>query len=204
MGGHELDVDGRYKIGRVVSEYDLRDLHDRLPALWTGAADETLSLRELAERINVALLRRAMERAGEEPLRGEAENAYRLLTGDDVTAGVRTQQRNRLERAGVDVDRVESDFVTHQAVHTYLTTALDVTKEAGDGETPAAKHEQRIQRLRSRTAAVTENSLRALQEAGALSLGSPGVVVDVSVYCRDCGTQYEFSDLLGRGGCRCE
>ena len=203
MGGHEPDVEERYKVGRVISEYDLRDLHDRLPALWTGAADETLSLRELAERINVALLRRAMERAGEEPLRGEAENAYRLLTGDDVTAGVRTQQRNRLGRAGVDVNRVESDFVTHQAVHTYLTTALGVTKD-GDGKAPAAKHEQRIQRLRSRTAAVTENSLRGLQEAGALSIGSPGVVVDVSVYCRDCGTQYEFSDLLGRGGCRCE
>jgi len=203
MGGGEIELDGGYKVGRVLSEYDLRDLHDQLPALWTGAGGDALSLRELAAEINVALLGRAMERAGEEPLEGEAENAYSLLTGDDVTAGVRTQQRNRLERDGVEVEKIESDFVTHQAVYTYLTTALGVSKNADEGS-PTRKQEQRIQRLRSRTAAVTENSLAALEESNALSFGSPEVIVNISVYCRDCGTQYDFVDLLDRKGCNCE
>jgi len=116
---------------------------------------------------------------------------------------VRTQQRNRLERAGVDVEELETEFVTHQAVYTYLTEALDVSKENED-DTPLQTHEQRVQRLRNRTVAVTENSLSVLENEGHLSLGPTEVVVDISVYCRSCDRQYEFSDLLQEGGCTCE
>lgn len=194
----------RYKVGRVLAAYDLLDLHAELPALWRGDSTDELSLRELAERINVAVVRQAMERAGDDPLEGEAENAYRLLTAEDVSAGVRTQQRNRLERAGVDVDQLEDDFVTHQAVYTYLTTALDISKETGTTQDPLEKHEQRIQRLRSRTTAVTENSLSELRNDGQLSLGSFDVVADISVYCQDCGTQYALTGLLEEGQCDCD
>ncbi|MFB6297730.1 MAG: rod-determining factor RdfA [Salinirussus sp.] len=206
MSNVRREPNTRYKVGRVVSEYDLERFHDELPERWLGEAEsgEPVSLRTLADHLNTAILRRAMERAGANPLEGEAENAYRLLTDDDVSAGVRTQQRNRLEREGVDVDRLESDFVTHQAVHTYLTEALGVSKDRNDGSDPAEKHEQRIQRLRSRTEAVTDNSLGELREAGTLELGSYNVVVDIQVYCQDCGTQYEVSQLFRDGGCDCE
>ena len=201
---NETDVKTRYKVGRVLSEHDLLDLHEALPELWAGDGDESASLRALAERINVALMRQAMEEAGMDPLDGEAENAYRLLTDDGVSVGVRTQQRNRLERAGVDVDELETEFVTHQAVYTYLTKALGVTKDETDDTDPIEKHEQRIQRLRSRTAAVMENSLSELQNDGTISLGSFDTTVDLRVYCQDCESQYELSSLLQRGGCDCE
>ncbi|WP_340100316.1 rod-determining factor RdfA [Salinibaculum salinum] len=201
---NETDVKTRYKVGRVLSEHDLLDLHEALPELWAGDGDESASLRALAERINVALMRQAMEEAGMDPLDGEAENAYRLLTDDDVSVGVRTQQRNRLERAGVDVDELETEFVTHQAVYTYLTKALGVTKDETDDTDPIEKHQQRIQRLRSRTAAVMENSLSELQNDGTISLGSFDTTVDLRVYCQDCESQYELSSLLQRGGCECE
>jgi len=194
----------RYKVGRVLSEYDLLDLHTELPDMWLGESGEARSLRDLAETLNVALTRRAMERAGDDPLEGEAETAHRLLTDDSVSAGVRTQQRNRLERLGVDVDRLEKDFVTHQAVYTYLTEELDVSKDRSTDTDPVGKHEERIQRLRSRTAAVAEHSLTELTEREELSLGQFDIVIDLSVYCRDCGTQAELSELLQRGGCDCE
>ncbi len=193
----------RYKVGRVLAEYDLLDLHTALPDMWLGENGETMSLRELADHINVALLERAMEEAGADPLEGEAENAYRLLTDDDVSVGVSTQQRNRLDRDGVDVETLEADFVTHQAVHTYLTSVLDVSKERGDDTDPVEKHEGRVQRLRSRTEAVTENSLSELASAGELTLGEHNVVVDLQVYCRDCGSQFDVADLFRRGGCDC-
>jgi hypothetical protein len=193
----------RYKVGRVLAEYGLADLHESLPGLWLGDGGGEMSLRELADHINVALLRRAMEEAGVDPLEGEAENAYRLLTDDDVSVGVSTQQRNRLERQGVDVRPLEDDFVTHQAVHTYLTGVLDVSKDRDDGTDPVEKHEQRIQRLRSRTEAVAENSLSELDRAGNLALGEHNVVVDLQVYCRDCGSQYDISTLFRQGGCDC-
>lgn len=197
------NADPSYKVGRVLADYDLGALHDQLPALWLGDDGEAESLRTLADRINVALVRRAMERAGEDPLTGEAENAYELLTGDDVSAGVRVQQRNRLDRAGIDVDQLEDNFVTHQAVHTYLTTALDVSKETATETDPLGTHEQRIQRLRSRLDAVVDQSLSELQTNGALSAGALDATVTVQVYCQDCGTQYDLSDLFERGGCAC-
>jgi len=194
----------RYKVGTVLSEYELLDLHAELPDLWLGESGEEMSLRELADHINIALLRRAMEAAGNDPLEGEVENAYRLLTDDEVSAGVRTQQRNRLERDGVDVDKLENDFVTHQAVYTYLTKGLGISKEKDDETDPLEKHEERIQRLRSRTVAVTDNSLTELRNAGDLTLGSFDTNVDIRVYCQDCETQYELTELLQRGGCACE
>ncbi|MFT4921917.1 MAG: hypothetical protein ACI8XM_001125 [Haloarculaceae archaeon] len=193
----------RYKVGRVVAEYGLADLHADLPDLWVGADGDPKSLRALADQINVAILQSAMESAGVDPLDGETENAYRLLTDDDVSVGVRTQQRNRLERDGIDVDAIEDDFVTHQAVHTYLTDALGVSKDQ-TSEDPLEKHEERIQRLRSRTEAVTENSLSELTTAGDLTLGEHNVIVDLQVYCQDCGTQYDIATLLSSGGCDCD
>ncbi len=204
MAENERAPNRRYKIGRVLAEYDLLDLHASLPERWLGENGEAMSLRGLADHINVAVLQQAMEGAGVDPLEGEAENAYRLLTDDEVSVGVRTQQRNRLEREGVDVDALEDDFVTHQAVHTYLREVLDVSKERGDDADPVEKHEQRVQRLRSRTEAVTENSLSELRSAGDLTLGEHNVVVDLQVFCRDCGSQFDVADLFRRGGCDCQ
>jgi hypothetical protein len=197
------EPDTRYKVGRVLAEYSLVELHDQLPDRWLGQSGEPTSLRDLADQINVALVASAMRKAGEEPLEGEAENAYRLLTDEDVSTGVRTQQRNRLDRVGVDVETLETDFVTHQAVYTYLTNGLGISKET-ETRDPIEKHDERIQRLRSRTNAVVENSLSELQEGGHLSGGQFDVIVDVQVYCGECNTQAQLSEFLHAGGCNCE
>lgn len=203
-------ADRSYKVGRVLSEYGLASLHERLPALWTGEGEEagdteeTASLRDLADRINVALVRSALEDAGEDPLEGEAENAYRLLSGEDVSAGVRIQQRNRLERAGVDVDSLDDDFVTHQAVHTYLTDGLGITKQEADDADPVETHEERIQRLRNRLAAVVDGSIGELEAAGELDVGDVDTTVSLQLYCTECETQFELTELLERGGCHCD
>lgn len=198
------NVNRNYKVGTVLASYDLVDLHEELPALWVGEAGEEASLRDLAERINIALVERALEEADEAPLDGEAENIYRLLTDDAVSAGVRTQQRNRLKRAGVDVDQLETDFVTHQAVHTYLTKGLGVSKDTSDDRDPLEKHATRIQRLRNRLDAVLSESLSELQSGGEVSVGELDTAVGLQVYCQDCETQYEFSELLEQGECNCE
>jgi hypothetical protein len=204
MAENVSEPNTNYKVGKVLSSYGLLDLHAELPAKWLGENGDPTSLRDLAEKINVTVLRQAMEEAGNDPLEGEAENAYRLLTGDDVSAGVRTQQRNRLERDGVDVDDLEKDFVTHQAVYTYLTKGLGISKESADDTDPLEKHEERIQRLRSRTEAVTDSSLSELDKAGDITLGRFDTTVDIRIYCQDCETQFDLTDLLRAGGCNCD
>ena len=203
MVDREIEVQPRYKVGKVVERYGLEDVHDSLPARWLGQDSDPVSLRDLADELNVAITRSAMSGAGLDPLEGEAENVYRLLTGEDVSVGVRTQQRNRLERAGVDVGQLESDFVTHQAVYTYLTKALEVSKDE-DPVDPVEKHRDRIERLRNRLIVVTEDSLENLQRAEHISLGQHTVIADVQIYCRDCDSQLQFDDVVSEGGCNCE
>jgi hypothetical protein len=198
-----MNLNKQYKTGRVLDEYDLEEFHSRLPDLWLGTDGEAHSLRELADKINIAILRRAKERVGAQPLDGEVENVYRLLTEDDVSAGVRSQQRNRLKREGINVDRLEQNFVTHQAVHTYLTQVLEVSKDQREETNPLEKHTQRIQRLQSRTEAVTDNSIEELKDKDILSLGDYNTTLQIQVFCRECGSQYDIASLFDNGGCEC-
>jgi hypothetical protein len=194
----------KYKVGKVLTKYKLTDLHNKLAELWVGETGEEFSLRDLAERINVRIVRVSLERAGEDPLDGEAENVYRLLHGDDVSAGVQIQQENRLERAGIDVDELKNDFVTHQSVHTYLTKGLNVSKSSNNQTDPMEKRRIRIERLQNRLDAVVEQTLENLQNSGNLSAGDVDATVSIQVFCEDCGTQYDLFVLLQNGGCDCQ
>lgn len=191
------------KVGRVIEKYGLDGFGADLEAHWTGESDQQYSLRALADLFNQRVLEAALSEAGVRSLDGEVENRYRLLTDDDVSAGMRTQQRNQLEHDGIDVDAVTRDFVTHQAVYTYLVDALGVSKDRGESAASVEAHDDRINRLRGRTEAVAEDSLDALSAAGELTLGDSDVVVDVQVYCHDCGSQADISTLLESSGCEC-
>jgi hypothetical protein len=201
----EADGEQRSKVGRLIRSYDLDGMVETLEARWTGDGAQRSSLRELAEYFNRQLLRVAMGEAGMSPLQGEVENTHRLLTDDDVSAGVRTQTRKQLKREGIDVERVKQDFVSHQAIHTYLTKYRGVRKgEAASDETQVEKSLQTVQRLKNRLSAVTANALETLRSTGRITVGDFDVSVDVRVFCRDCGEQYAVRDLLEAGRCGCD
>ena len=193
------------KVGRVIQEYGLEGVGEELEHRWV-AEEEQQSLRELAEWFNQQVLRMAMREANEDPLEGEVENTYRLLTNDDVTEGTRIQTRKTLERDGIDVDDLENDFVSHQAIHTYLTKYRDVEypTEEMDEEDQIAKIEDTIQRLKNRTKAVTESTLERLVRNDNLALGTFEASVEIRVTCEDCGTYVRIEELLARGGCDCD
>lgn len=194
------------KVGRGIEAFELSEANDELAARWRGDGRDRQSLRELATYFNRELLRAAMDRAGTTPLDGEVENVYRLLTDDDVSSGVRTQTRRRLADAGVPVEEVESQFVSHQTIHTHLTDCLDVSRsdrEADPAERRRADRD-RIRALQTRTEVVTADTVERLREADALDLGAFDVLVDVTVLCGECGAQYDVADLLDAGGCDCQ
>lgn len=195
------------KVGRVLVEYDLEGLGETMESRWTGEEEEErYSLRELADWLNKHLLEVAMSRAGRQPLDGEVDNVYRLLTGDDVSSGVRTQARNDLQRDGVGLETLERDFVSHQAIHTYLTKYRGASHSA-----PTSPDQDRIesvtraiQRLSHRTLRVTEDNLATLKNTDRLPIGDFDVLVDVTVTCQDCGKRYDVVDLLEKGHCDCK
>lgn len=194
------------KVGRGIEAFELSGLDDELARRWQGDGRDRQSLRELATYFNRELLRAAMDGAGSTPLDGEVANVYRLLTDDDVSSGVRTQTRRRLADAGVPVEDVESQFVSHQTIHTHLTDCLGVSRdeEVADPAERRRADRDRIRALQTRTEVVTADTLERLRDADAVDLAEFDVLVDVTVLCGSCGAQYDVADLLDAGGCDCQ
>lgn len=203
-GSNPADRGG--KVGRVIRKYGLDGLGTELEARWTGKGGDQYSLRALADRFNQRVLEAALEDAGVRSLEGDVENRYRLLTDDDVSAGMHQQARRELERAGVDVDALESDFVSHQSIYTYLTDHRGVSHPSSAEPDPERRIEREIDKinaLASRTRAVTTDSVERLASAGLIDEGDTSVFVDVRVTCEVCGSVSSASSFLESGGCSC-
>ncbi|MFC4360331.1 rod-determining factor RdfA [Halobium salinum] len=197
------DPPSRTKVGRLIGEYGLDGIGEEFERRWTGQSGERDSLRTLADAFNERLLERAMRDAGMDPLEGEVENVYRLLTDEDVSRGVETEVTARLEGEGVDVERLMTDFVTYQAIRTFLKDVRGAEYEADDGDS-VERARSSFARLVGRTTAVVEQKLTQLRSSDELTLGSFRVRTAITVYCEDCETQYEVDALLNAGGCECE
>lgn len=194
----------RSKVGRVIADRNLDGLGEELERYWTGEGDEQRSLRELADYFNRRLLESRLAQSGVQSLEGEVENTYRLLTDDDVSAGARTDAETALEHSGIDVDQLRREFVSHQAIHTYLTEYRDVEYAENRNRDRIATTVQSLRRLINRLTAVAETNLHSLDDADWITVGDVDVMVDVQVLCADCGTQYDVVDLLQAGGCDCQ
>lgn len=192
----------RTKVARLIEGYGLDGIGAELERNWTASGDERMSLRDLADLFNVRVVESAMAEAGMQPLTGEAENIYHLLTGDDVSSGERTRVTRRLERAGVDVEQLDRDLVTYQAVRSYLQRDRGAEYTPDERDRPTVETEN-VQRLRGRTVTVIEGKLDQLERADDIVLGEGRVLVDINVLCETCGGQYEVEELLDRGGCDC-
>jgi hypothetical protein len=191
----------RSKVARLIEEYELEGLGAELERRWTNDENRS-SLRELATLFNYCILEGVMEADGFQPLDGEVENTYRLLTDDGVSSADRTRVRRRLERDGIDVDALLEDFVTYQAVRTYLRSHRDA-EYTPDGTDPLKRGAANVQRLRGRVDSVTRGKLEQLRDTGEIALGEFRTLVDVRVVCEDCDGHYDVVDLLEAGGCNC-
>lgn len=193
--------DIRSKVARLLEEHDLEGLGAEMEVRWT-AQEDRMSLRALAAYFNQEILRARLEAAEIDTLDGELENIYRLLTDEDVSAAERTRVRRRLQRDDLDVNALEQEFVTYQAIRTYLKEYRDA-EYVRDDRNPIEREVKNVERLRGRVDTVTSGKLEQLRERGDLSLGSFRTVVDVKVVCEDCHSHYDVVDLLKRGGCDC-
>lgn len=191
----------RGKVERLIEEYELHGIGVELERSWT-ADEHRRSLRDLADYFNRRLLDRALDDAGIQQLDGELQNTYRLLTDDDVSSADRTRVRRRLERDGVDVDELERDLVTYQAIRTYLKDhrGAEYTPDQTD---PIERGKANLQQLRGRMAAVTEGTIEQLRENDQLDLGDFRTLAEVRIVCEDCNTQFDVVELLDRGHCDC-
>jgi hypothetical protein len=200
----ETDAGDRraYKLERVVERYGLEGLGAELEARWLGDAGyERQGLRGLAELVNRRLLRAAFARAGGSPSAERVAERYRQLTDEATTSGQRTRARRELARAGLDVDRLETDFCSRTALHSYLREGRGVTKQPTGSDTETSR--ATLARLASRLQAVADSRLERLDQAEAIDVGPVNTIVEVRVVCPDCGTSQPVDALLAAGGCGC-
>lgn len=200
--GDERNSGPRLKVARLIEEYGFDSVGEELESRWASEGEDGMSLRELAAYFNRQVLAAELADADLNPVSGEVENLYRLLTDDAVSPAERTRAQRRLDRDGIDVDALQERFVTYQAVRSYLKKHRNAEPATEDRPRIDVEAEH-IQRLTGRTAAVTQTKLTQLVADGTLSLGEFRVLVNVSVFCDDCNTRYDVGELVERGGCAC-
>jgi hypothetical protein len=190
------------KIARLIEEYDLQGLGAKLEQMWTAEEDRR-SLRDLAADFNQRLLEQRLEASSVQQLDGELENTYRLLTDGEVSSAETTRIERRLERNGVDVESLRNDFVTYQAIRSYLKECRGAEYSPAETD-PLEREAATVQKLQGRMVSVTEGKLERLREGGHLSLGEFRTLGKIQVVCEDCNTQLDVRELLDRGGCYCD
>lgn len=191
----------RNKVARLINEYDLEGLGAELEQLWT-ARENRRSLRDLADYFNKNLLEATLEEASVQFVDGELENTYRLLTDDEVNSADRTRIRRRLERDEVDVDKLDSNFITYQAIRSYLKDYRGV-EYTPDETDPIEREKNNIEQLRGRMTSVTDGKLKQLRKDDQIILGQFRTLANIQVICEDCSTQFDVVELLDQGGCEC-
>lgn len=195
----------RSKVSRIIDRYELTGVGQYLENRWTEDSGSRASLRELADEFNQRLLETELQANGKNPLDGEVKNLYRLLTDDDVSSGSRTKAEHRLRRTGIEIDQLREDFVSHRAIHTYLTKYRGATPptESDDQVPSREKRARNLRELLSRVERVADNDVSKLDTAGDITVGTFDVYAEVQIHCTDCSTQYDVHELLERGSCQC-
>lgn len=189
------------KVARLLQKYNLEGFGAELEREWT-ADQNRRSLRDLATYFNQQILEQTLKTSNVQQLDGELENTYRLLTDDEVSNAEFTRIKRRLERDGVDVESLLKDFVTYQAIRTYLKEYRGAEYTPSETD-PVEREKTNIQKLRGRTISVTEGKIEQLQKTDQIILGDFRILTNIQVVCEDCNSQFDVAELLDRGGCNC-
>lgn len=196
------------KVGRSIEHYGLGELDAELVR---RRRESDASLRDLADYTNRRILEAALDAAAvdlSDALYGAVDDdgavgvLYDVLAADDTPTERVARVRTRLTQQGVDVDRVQSDWVTHTTMRTHLNECLEVdtSREAAitveDGR-------DTIEWARNRCANVIEGTLERLRNAGLLTTGPLELSVTIQVTCTDCGSSFRPDQLLAECACDC-
>jgi hypothetical protein len=187
------------KVCRVLDERDMSQYEDQLVDQWQAEPPERKGYRQLADWLNITMLRREMDRAGLSTLGEEARSKYERLTASDEM--VADELATDLAGAGIDVDQLQRDFISYGVVRTHLQDCLDLeyTAESGDWET------ETIEIAREFATQKVTQATQSLHNKGELEGGNITVTVDVELECTSCHANVPVDRAVRRGYiCDCE
>lgn len=187
------------KIVRVSEEYDLGGIGEEMAEKWVNPSSENRhTLEDLRDLFNKRVLKTAMKRAGAEVAPGEIDYTYEYLFDDSATTSEKEDTRRRLEEKGVDVEKVQDDFIASpQTIHNYLrqVEGVELNPDTGD-ETEKEKTLTHIKSLERRYETIVDNVLSRLITKGELPESEYIIDVDCTVKDVETGEERYVEDLL--------
>lgn len=187
------------KIGRVTTKYGLPKADSRLVEDWHRG----MSVRSLTDELNKDLVASELNAANVGHVKWSKTPVYEALHTDGVSDAEAIEIKRELERAGVEIEQLSADMVSHQTVYRHLTECLDASKDNDPSlEERREKARDTVYALQQRTEAVTKSTIKTLQSADATYLGDVKVLANLQVVCGDCERSMDFETAISEG-CDC-
>ena len=101
----------------------------------------------------------------------------------------------------IDVEQLEANFITFNALYTWLQDREAKPPERDAETTPSEKARTRLRRLEKRGAVVAEDALDSLRDADAVDGPAASPLVSFRVECEGCGHRMAMSKFVDLGGC---
>jgi hypothetical protein len=182
------------KVCRVLDQHGLADRESELLDRWLADGPRRMGYRRLARWLNVAMLRRAMDRAGLSILGEEPASKYDRLTGGDEA--VAEEVRSDLAASGVAIEDLETEFVSYGVVRTHLRECLGAERDRDPSEWEADS----IRIATDHAERKVSEAVRSLVNKGKLEAGGDITVnVSVELECEACHVRVPADRALRRG-----
>lgn len=188
------------KVDHMRDRYEIVALDDQLEYRYLQKDD---GLRPVAEFLNRQILQRAMEQAGLEPLDGEVELYYSLLTDDETLTTDSNKARQKLRETGVDVDQVKADFVSYQTIRKHLNKCMGIDTSAGDSGPDLDTTWDEIKALRERMSTVIKDALARHRNQNRIHIDDPVVTISITIRCQSCHASRDLHEFLTHPSCDC-
>lgn len=188
------------KIERISEKYGIDDLGHELEERWLASGDDHMSLRELADYVNVKILKSTVN--NEWPRPQEFSHIYSVLTSNDISPEKFEELRKNLTMLGIDVDDIKADFVSHQAVHSYLRNYRNVEYERE--QRSIEEDLETVHRIRSQLINITGSIIKKHRLKNDFNGDTYDINVDIQIHCKECDYSSSVEQYLENKGCECQ
>lgn len=208
MSRRQADPECACKIGKNIKKYNLVNLNSELIQ---RREDQQASLRDLADFINKQILKSALESVNADitsslytDLSGgnAIVDIYNVLTDDDIPTDRVARIHTRLSQAGVDLESIKDDWVTHPTIRTHFQKCLNIDTSRTSNITDNDAQDT-IEWARSKCAKIVEQTFQRLRNANVVSTGPVTATVVIKVTCERCGATARPTNLIRSRSCEC-
>lgn len=185
------------KVERVSEAYGLAGIDTEL----RRRREKGATLHELADYVNERLTAVTLDAAGVE-LEAEPATVRAAVDGDESVPPDRRDPIREAVAGKLDLQRLQTDFISHETVRMHLKDHLGVSTSSGGFDSTEELRETLLA-LQAQYLDSIESALGRAADRGFVT-GDTFTVYRTRVECDGCSRTYRLEDLLDKGGCDCD